>query len=395
MIPLALGVPARAEPAAPPAGFGPRPMIRSPEATMSETSRLRAARLPGSHQVSAEPRQATVPRRHLDRGATYDSPAALLDKLHLTRRSAVPLQTQIEAQIRYAIATGGLRAGQALPSINELARHLRINRNTAHHVYQKLCGAGLLKSRKGFGVFVAETSGPASEPTTGLPRLMARTFAAAARLGLSPLTFSHLLQTQAAAFESTFPLVAFIECNPYQADDFARQISERWQLDVRPILLSDARDTRAAVPATCRLVLTSYFHFPEVRQVLGQHPVTIRPIVLDVISDLRTKLRALPPGTTVGVITRFEAVHEVAEEMAREVRTRRLRLRTFPFRNGRPRGLKQFLDSVEVIICPDTARDAVRALGLGAKPRLIEWKAILDLDDLDAIRRSVPFLHHF
>lgn len=346
--------------------------------------------------MSVEPRQAAVPPRRGDGGTTtHDSPAALLDRLHLARRSAVPLQTQLEAQIRYAIATGSVRAGQTLPSINELARHLRINRNTAHHVYQKLCDAGLLNARRGSGVFVAGTSGPASEPANGLPRLIARTFTAAARLGLSPLTFSHLLQTQAAAFESEFPLVAFIECNPYQAGDFARQISERWQLDVRPILLSDARDRRDAVPATCRLVLTSYFHFPEVRQVLGERSVTIRPIVLDVISDLRAKLRALSPGTRVGVITRFEAVFEVAEEMAREVRTRRLRLRTFPFHDGRQRGLKRFLDSADVIICPDTARDAVRALRPGAKPRIIEWKAILDLDDLDAIRRSVPMLHHF
>lgn len=362
---------------------------------MGETRLLRSPRASGSQGGPVEPNQDTVPRRVLKRSAAGSSASALLAKLHLTRRSALPLQTQLEAQIRYAIATGELRAGQALPSINELAGHLRINRNTAHQVYQRLCETGLLSATQGLGVFVAGTSGPSAAPSAGLHRLVVRTFTAAARLGLSPLTFSHLLQTQAGAFESRFPLVAFIECNPYQAGDFARQISERWQLDVRPILLSAACEKPDVVPATCRLVLTSYFHFPEVRQVLRRHPATIRPIVLDVVSDLKAKLHAVPPGTKVGVITRFEAVHQVEEEMAREVRARHLRLRTFPFHHGQRHGLKRFLDSVEVIICPDAARDAVRALRLGATPQLIEWKALLDPNDLDTIRRSVPFMHHF
>lgn len=320
---------------------------------------------------------------------------AILHKFHLSRGNALSLQAQLEAQVRYAIATGEVHPGDPLASINEMAKHLSVNRNTVHQVYQRLAAAGLLEIAHGLGVFVARNQPSATTPTSAVKALIRRTFAAAARLGVSPLTFGQVLQSQAATFEARFPLVAFVECNSYQANDFAGQIGECWGLHVAPVLLSRIKEAPDAIPNTCKLVVTSYFHYQEVRNLLQNRSLTIRPVVLDVLSDLKEKLRRVPRGTRVGVISRFEGVHEVALEIGNEVRRRQLNLRMFPFRGGASKGLKQFLEAVEWVICPDTARDAVAALPARNKPRIIEWKARLDLNEVDAIRRSAAFLPAF
>ena len=73
--------------------------------------------------------------------------------------SGVPIYRQLKQQIRHAVETGALRAGEALPTIRALAERLVINVNTAARVYRELEAEGLLDLRQGIGAFVAEGAG--------------------------------------------------------------------------------------------------------------------------------------------------------------------------------------------------------------------------------------------
>lgn len=57
--------------------------------------------------------------------------------------------------MRRLIASRQLRAGDAVPSVRELARTLGITPNTVERAYQRLIAAGVLVSRRGRGTFVA------------------------------------------------------------------------------------------------------------------------------------------------------------------------------------------------------------------------------------------------
>jgi GntR family transcriptional regulator len=70
--------------------------------------------------------------------------------------SRVPIYRQLVAQIREAIARGRLKADQRLPSVRELSRELVINPNTVARVYTELEREGILNTRPGLGVFVAQ-----------------------------------------------------------------------------------------------------------------------------------------------------------------------------------------------------------------------------------------------
>jgi GntR family transcriptional regulator len=69
--------------------------------------------------------------------------------------SGVPIYVQIKEQIRHAIETGALSAGDQLPGIRGLAETLVINPNTVIKVYRELEQEGVLEIRHGLGAFIA------------------------------------------------------------------------------------------------------------------------------------------------------------------------------------------------------------------------------------------------
>jgi len=69
--------------------------------------------------------------------------------------SGVPIYVQLKEQIRHAIETGALSAGDQLPGIRGMAETLVINPNTVIKVYRELEQEGVLEIRHGLGAFIA------------------------------------------------------------------------------------------------------------------------------------------------------------------------------------------------------------------------------------------------
>lgn len=67
-----------------------------------------------------------------------------------------PIYEQIAEQIKTQIMTGALSAGEALPSIRQLARDLRISVITTKRAYEELERDGFIHTAAGKGSFVAE-----------------------------------------------------------------------------------------------------------------------------------------------------------------------------------------------------------------------------------------------
>ena len=74
--------------------------------------------------------------------------------------SRLPIYRQLGDQIREAAARGKIQPGERLPSVRELSRMLVVNPNTVARVYTELEREGVLNTRPGLGVFVAQ---PGSE----------------------------------------------------------------------------------------------------------------------------------------------------------------------------------------------------------------------------------------
>src|ERR1700691_5724539 len=73
----------------------------------------------------------------------------------LDLHTGVPVYRQIIDQVRGALASGALSAGDQLPTVRQLAVDLAINPNTVVRAYRELELGGLLETHQGTGTFIS------------------------------------------------------------------------------------------------------------------------------------------------------------------------------------------------------------------------------------------------
>jgi len=74
--------------------------------------------------------------------------------IHIDVKSGVPFYRQIIDQVKAAIATEAVAAGDRLPTVRQLAVDLSINPNTVSRAYTELELTGLVETQMGSGTFV-------------------------------------------------------------------------------------------------------------------------------------------------------------------------------------------------------------------------------------------------
>jgi GntR family transcriptional regulator len=74
----------------------------------------------------------------------------------LDLKSGVPFYRQIIDQVKAAIATESIAAGDRLPTVRQLAVDLSINPNTVSRAYTELELTGLVETQMGSGTFVGD-----------------------------------------------------------------------------------------------------------------------------------------------------------------------------------------------------------------------------------------------
>src|SRR5207253_5962390 len=77
--------------------------------------------------------------------------------LRLNPTSGIPLYLQLIEQVKHAIETGAIRAGEQLPSVRQMAEDLVINPNTVARAYRDLEYEGIIELKHGSGAFIRES----------------------------------------------------------------------------------------------------------------------------------------------------------------------------------------------------------------------------------------------
>ena len=105
----------------------------------------------------------------------------------------LPIYRQIMRQITEAIATGGLKPGEKLPSHRDLSEELVIAPLTVKKAYDELELLGFLETQRGRGTFVCMQL---PQPSAGEPLQQARAAAQEllARGYLAGLSYAEILQ---------------------------------------------------------------------------------------------------------------------------------------------------------------------------------------------------------
>ena len=77
-------------------------------------------------------------------------------KINILPQGTLAIYEQIINQLKNAIVTGELKAGEALPSIRSLAADLSVSVITTKRAYEELEKEGLIRSVAGKGFYVCE-----------------------------------------------------------------------------------------------------------------------------------------------------------------------------------------------------------------------------------------------
>jgi len=73
----------------------------------------------------------------------------------VSNQSSQPLYEQIASQIKAAIMSGELKAGEAIPSVRAMAKSLQISILTVQKAYTKLQESGFIETTVGKGCYVS------------------------------------------------------------------------------------------------------------------------------------------------------------------------------------------------------------------------------------------------
>ena len=123
---------------------------------------------------------------------------------HIDFKTGKPAYLQLVDQVRYAAASGGLRTGEPLPSVRQLAEELRINRNTIAKAYTELESQGVIETIPGKGCFLKDGNTPFTKPVRQkiLLKEVDEAVVAAHHLQVDRNTFLALVNERLDYFES-------------------------------------------------------------------------------------------------------------------------------------------------------------------------------------------------
>ena len=83
----------------------------------------------------------------------------MLDGLAI-HNNGIPIYVQLRQQILALIGRGVLKPGSQLPTMRQVAVHLKIDLNTVQRAYAELERDGVLAKQRGVGTFVTEAPPP-------------------------------------------------------------------------------------------------------------------------------------------------------------------------------------------------------------------------------------------
>ncbi|MFI5183494.1 MAG: GntR family transcriptional regulator [Vicinamibacteria bacterium] len=232
----------------------------------------------------------------------------------LNRKGGGPVRDQIRAQIELKILGGELAGGARLPSVRSLARRLCVHANTISAAYQELQAAGHLELKQGSGVFVRPTGPPPIEEARGLDEMIRIALQTAFDRGYSGEEVRAAVGRWLAAAPPD--RVVVVDPSRTMAEVLAHELKRTVGVPVSARTLEDVTRDPAALSGALAVVL------PHNLQALSalRPGMAVEAVNLEVASELRDSILALPQGTIALIVSHAASVLPFASILFRSLR---------------------------------------------------------------------------
>jgi GntR family transcriptional regulator len=230
-------------------------------------------------------------------------------EFYIDPNSSIPIDSQIQEQIKLAVMMGIFRKGDTLPSIRDIEKQTGINRSQIHKAYQALRKSGLLVLTRGKGSIVATATEHPRSIDENCRKISKQIVARVRQMGLSPTSFARYLSRRAQESERNAPFILYIDNYKEIAAETAEEISRLWQVPVTGLALQDLK-AAVAKRATRWKILVNHLICDDARAMLSRNKSDVIPVELRSYQtgELFEKIKA---NSSVMVVHRPQPSHSL------------------------------------------------------------------------------------
>jgi len=312
------------------------------------------------------------------------------------KKSRIPLYLQLKDLIQYHISTGNLLQGQQLPTVSDLSKDLGITFETVRKSYKELERDGLIQATRGRGTHVIGFPGreiswkPQIEHESDLHNILKQTLRDLfARMQSEP----HLRTVVESAIreillEKPKPFVIFTECNQLQVGSVSKVLETYLSESVLPTLLEDLAAVMEETIANGRppsAVITTGFHFREVRQLLRDYPVAVDFVITRMSPQTRRQLDSYSKAGRFAFVCRDQSSQVLYRDLLKDELDLQADLECFTLDGI---DLPESLAAFDVLLVSPTVHDEVKKMAGPTQPvfNVFDW---IDPLSLEAIKTRI------
>jgi len=318
-------------------------------------------------------------------------------EIEIDKNSRIPLYLQIKDQIKKLRFDGQLEKGSQLPTERELSAKLNVSRNTVSMAYKELAQEKILSSTSGKGTFIiAEDCYKKSSYFKGkkshLIKQIDQVIQTAMNLNIESDDFINLVQLRIAEKKKmqNNVRIAFVECNQEQLYYFTKKLELGTGIHIIPILIDKMYHypndfIKEIKPVD--LVVTTFFHFQEVKNFLQNENKKIIAIALDPqIETMVNIARVISSKMSIGLICLTE---KFADRVLSSIKNSGIRFGKFSYTTShKKKELKEFINLLDILIVSPGRKKEAKKL-LSKKIPLIEFTYIPDKGSIDTLKKTI------
>jgi GntR family transcriptional regulator len=232
--------------------------------------------------------------------------------------SAIAASTQLYDQISFAISSNQYPPGSQLPSIRQLAQWTGLHRNTIGKVYQQLNQVGLVESKGGSGVYVKS---PQERESSSLSNEAMRKFIdhqANSGLSLGQIKDYFLNEIDWRMRCQAQILVAAGGEDPGIGQIMASELSAALNLPIQSIAIAEIQNVLQHT--TAGTIVTNRYFLEAVRKAIIPSEIRIFAVDIYKYEQEIEKIRQLPDGFHVGIVSISPGILRVAETLIHSLR---------------------------------------------------------------------------
>ena len=274
-------------------------------------------------------------------------------KVNILKSEKLPIYKQLEKQLISMISSGELRAGDRLPTEQELADSAGISPGTVKRAYVKLSRRGILKRIQGRGTFVMQADDPEQlqlhQQVDDLLEQM-----------LDDLSYVHLSYKEILSLvESKIQWrkqkhsnlrVAVVDCNMETLSLISSQLGNISDIDVTELILSDLEELPQRLTYGYDLILTPKTHYLQLVELAPTVADRIIKVAIRPSPRAEYELAQIQEHMSVGIWCMSQ---EFANAVYAQIALlKRRTLQVDCYLDGEPGKICDFMKGKDVLILP-------------------------------------------